>query len=441
MARLFLGRLTVAGTAVDLLASQPEHGSFASLDAALIDALGGNHSAGLLGPFLSAGVVKTHIIETALHGPLPPVLDFRPAQGMTVAALVLAENGTARLYMRGALDAAKPRWVQVPRLSEFYALGDPDQREQRQAWVRRLRTIDKKNWPKHIDQRAASLSALSAPSLRLLLAYLGPEAFPASEVDQPEKEFRGAQTHGVTLPVFRYPLKEPDCYVRVISGREGMLESINAYDLGAGISLGPIQFNVHRGALFFFLRRFEEGDPTLFSAIFGSLGWATSVSDGVPVLTIGKGSAAVRLVGRGSKEAITRNSGYFQSGVPGNTDFSQINKSFRTKHARLFRDAVVWPHIQELVLDGSAGFLKPGLEMIHKAGIPVLDNLRPDRNLFILKALLLSAFVRFSSCLAPLLRALAPFASVDDKLAAVERVLRAGGNWTGCTRQRRLALA
>jgi hypothetical protein len=99
----------VAGTAVDLTASVAEDGSFASLDAALANALGGRRSAALLGPFLSADIIAKHSIETAIRGPLPAVVDFRLAEGVTLAALVLAENGTARVYMRGGLDAAERR--------------------------------------------------------------------------------------------------------------------------------------------------------------------------------------------------------------------------------------------------------------------------------------------------------------------------------------------
>src|SRR5207253_10745621 len=112
------------------------------------------------------------------------------------------------------------------------------------------------------------------------------------------------------------------------------------------------------------------------------------------------------------------NAGFLQSGVAGHGTFAQIDGPFRRRLAAHFRNLVAWPHVQELIYRSSADYLARGLTKIAEPanGIPAFDPALPDRDLFILKALLLSAFVRFSGCLEPLLVALRPWTTVAEKL-------------------------
>ncbi|MER9526095.1 hypothetical protein NKI96_21290 [Mesorhizobium sp. M0292] len=263
-------------------------------------------------------------------------------------------------------------------------------------------------------------------------------------VNQPGDGYRGGQTHGLTLPLLRYPVSEPDCYIRVISGREGLLESINAYDLGAGISLGSIQFNVHRAAIFQFLHAFNEMDPDLFHPCFDRFGWSPKqVTIGgtnfFALNVVDAAGNATQLIGRDADHS--RNCGYFQSGIPGHDSFNQIDAAFRKDLAAAFRDGVIWPHVHETIMGVSGEWLRPGLKSIEAAGILPIDTMRPDRDTFVLKALLLSAYVRYSACLAPLLKALKPYASPAAKLAAINGVLLASDSWSSCSQDRRSKLA
>jgi hypothetical protein len=108
---------------------------------------------------------------------------------------------------------------------------------------------------------------------------------------------------------------------------------------------------------------------------------------------------------------------FFQSGDPARAAVSDNDPAHRRRLSANFASLVAWPHVQELLEDTSATWLKPGLAQIHASGIPVLDPTRPDRDLFVLKALLLSTYVRFSGCLAPLLTALQAWPSVREKLS------------------------
>ena len=164
-------------------------------------------------------------------------------------------------------------------MAEFYALAAADRDEQRKSWIAALNKVEPADWPNGISLSKKSLASVSAPALRMLLAYVAAHACPVTGVNQPAKKFRGAQTRGFTLPFLRYPVSEPDCYIRVIAGREGRLESINAYDLGAGVSLGSIQFNVHRAAIFRFLHALHRSDPDLFDTCFKPLGWSPKMVD------------------------------------------------------------------------------------------------------------------------------------------------------------------
>ncbi len=344
----------------------------------------------------------------------------------------LVINGDAG-YFPSSLTSRALRWVEIPRLREFYALSAVDRNAQRRDWVEKLARVAGRLAIPGVTVNRTWLNGLSMPALRLLLAQFGSVAFNVKPLSGPGQRL-GSVVDGVTLPIIRYPLQEPECYLPVIAGREGKLEAINAWDMGAGISLGPIQFNLQRESVLRFLSALRDRDRDLFRQEFTlPLHWDVTAHSGHVDLTITpSGSAATTLHGRSSDQ--NNNIGYFQSGVPGNSLFAQIDAAHRANLATQFRNAVVWPHVQEIIVETSAWWLTPGLNQIHEPpnGIPALDSNVPDRDTFILKALLLSAFVRFSGCLAPLLERLRPWATVQEKLRNIDAVLGSPGDWGGC---------
>lgn len=371
--------------------------------------------------------------------PAPQVVEFDD----TADVCALLFDGGAEGYFPSSLTASTRRWVQIPRLAEYYALAPNDQRRQRRDWVARLYAVRASIAIPGVTVERSWLEGLSMPVLRLLLAQFGAGVFPVRNINQPARQFLGGDVNGVTLPLLRYPLSEPDCYLRVIAGREGKLEAINAYDLGAGISLGPIQFNVNRGALFSFLWNLRERDRALFDAEFATpLAWSMQRhgADHYDLLINAGTPQEIALHGRGADSA--RNSAYFQSGDPARADFASIDAALRRNLATRFRNVVVWPHVQELIIETSAAWLAPGLSMIESApnGIPALDSRLPDRDTFILKALLLSAYVRYSACLRPLLEHLRAWATPAEKLQNLLPALDLPGAWGNCTAERRMAL-
>ena len=423
----------VALTASDVPAAFP------SLDAALQDALSANRSAAVRCDLLQGGPASSFAIHEFIPTRLGPVIEFRAADGLGQAVLVLKDSTGPCVYAAAKIGGGT-RWVALSGLTAFYALAKVDRDSQRQGWIAKLKAVKKADWPSELVPARDRLGELSSAALRLLLAWLGPRgSIPIKGINQPAKKFRGAKTDGATLPVFRYPLVEPECYLRVISGHEGWVESINAYDLGAGISVGPIQFNAQGGFIIKLLRDLDVADPVLFADCFSSLEWTTEQGAAHPVLVVGGGPSPIRLVGR--KQDNDRNIGYFHCGVPGKTAFADIDAAFRKDLTGRFRDAMVWPHVQELILATSAAWLQPGLDKLATAGFAAIDTKRPDRDLFVLKALLLSCFVRFSASLAPLIKHLKPFDTPREKLDALRPVLLAPGEWSELNRDRRTALA
>ncbi len=420
-------------------------GNFTSgLDESITATLAMGGSFAYVGPLFAPGSIEAIELNEEFPGNLPSTIEFRSEPGVGVAGLCLRHAGVTKLYLPSKSDASNERWVEVPRTAEFYAMSSHDRNTQRNAWIDALSKVKVDGRPDDIDFSKHGLGMLSAPALRVLLAYVAAHVCAVTGVNQPRDGYRGGQTRGFTMPLLHYPISEPDCYIRVISGREGLLESINAYDLGAGISLGSIQFNVHRAAIFQFLRAFFEADPDLFEECFGRFGWLPSSfavgGHNFPSLEIAASNGnKIQLVGRDADHS--RNCGYFQSGIPGNDAFDQIDPAFRKSLAAAFRDAVIWPHVQEQVMHISSGWLLPGLLSIEAAGIPPVDPMRPDRDTFVLKALLLSSYVRYSACLAPLLKALKPYASSAAKLGAIKGVLLSADSWSSCSRNRRSKLA
>src|SRR5205823_11217285 len=144
-------------------------------------------------------------------------------------------------------------------------------------------------------------------------------------------------------------------------------------------------------------------DPDLFAReLGGPLGWSMRPDGGHADLVVTRpGTPDVVLHGRAQDQ---RNIiGYLQSGTPGRDGFADIDRAWRRTLAERFRNLVVYPAVQQVVLDVTNWWLEPGLRQIEAAGIPALDPRAPDRSVFVLKALLLSAFVRYSGCLQPIL--------------------------------------
>lgn len=347
--------------------------------------------------------------------PADDVIDF-DAQADACALLF---SGLVSVFVPSDPVAATRRWVRLPRADEFYALSDGDRAAQRATWITKIVSAHPP-----IEIRGAALTKemlrkFSMVELRLLLAHFAGRCFRVLRQDKTGAH--GALVNGVTLPLMISPVREPNVYVRVIAGREGRLEAINAWDQGAGISLGAVQINVIRGLLFQFLAQFSVRDSGLFRDAIGSpLGWSIRDEGDHSDLDTTTG---VTLHGRAAEADVRRNFAFLQSGSPDTPDGSAIDVDLRVRFATAFRDAVVWPHVQEFLNDAATAYLQPGLDAITAAGIAALDPANPDRDTFILKALLLAAYVRASASLRPILDALSPFAPARDKLAALTPTL------------------
>lgn len=368
----------------------------------------------------------------------PPVIEVNAPN----ASALVFNNGEFCYFPADPVNRGT-RWVQVPRLKDFYALAPPDQTARRDRWVERLNAKINNISVPNIKPDRAWLEGLSMPALRLLLAHYGAQMFTVASVAPTPKQprFNGARaTTGITRPNPKIPLEEPDCYLPVVSMVEGAMEDINAYDMGAGISIGSIQINAIEAKIFSFLDRLNTDDAYLFRQEFGTpLGWSMQPDKNHPDLLVNAGTAnAVTLHGRGADT--DRNVGYFQSGTPGNSSFAQIDANFRRRLTERFLRVVVWPHAQEMILVANLEYLRPGLNKIHQPanGIPPLNLNDPDRDTFILKAMLLSAYVRFSGCMEPILRGLRQWASIGDKLKNIINVIN---NGTFCTPGQRTSLA
>jgi hypothetical protein len=351
------------------------------------------------------------IITTDPKTPGYQISSFGPAQDLSAppvatvdspGAVALIVNGGERLYVSSNPTGTSTRWVDVPDLFAFYRLPAADQEKARNRWADRL----SQNVPT-IDQ--ATARALAIPVLRTTLAQHGAAAFPVAKIHRGDPPVdAGGIVNGVTLPILGLPLREPDCYLTVIAQAEGRLESINAWDTGAGISLGVIQFNADRAALFRFLWQLWTDDPALFAAeLTQPLGWTMAWDGDHPDLVAG----TVRLHGRSADKA--RNAAFLQTGKP---DGKGLNAPHRRKVAAAVRNCVAWPHVQTMITDTSGWWLQPALTSVRAEGIGPLDPQAPDHDTFVLTSLLLSAGVRYSSCLKKLLVALRPYPTPSDKL-------------------------
>ena len=335
-------------------------------------------------------------------GPTHPLAAPPVATIDSPTAVALVINGGERLYVCSDPSGQSTRWVDVPGLAAFYRLPEVDRNLARNRWADRLSTV-----VPDIDK--ATARALPIPLLRTTLAHHGAAAFPVSTIHRGDPPVdTGGIVNGVTLPLLRLPLREPDCYLPVIGQVEGKLESINAWDKGAGVSLGVIQFNADRGALFRFLWQLWTDDPDLFATeLTGPLGWGMIWHGDHADLVAGE----VRLHGVSADKA--RNAAFLQTGKADGTGLDAVH---RRKVAAALRNCVMWPHVQDMIVDTSSWYLQTHLNNVQAEGIGPLDPNAPDHDTFVLTALLLSGGVRYSSCLKRLLVALRPWTTTADKL-------------------------
>lgn len=338
-----------------------------------------------------------------------------PVAGFDGAGLqIITVNGGERVYVPVDPASPGPRRVDVPGLRSFYGLAAVDRNAQRDEWAARLAGAT--------TMTAGQARGLGIPLLRATLARHGAAAFTVRNVRRGSPSYdAGGVVNGVTLPPLVAPLREPDCYLPVIARVEGKMESINAWDAGAGISLGPIQLNVDRAALFRFLWQLRTEDPALFASALGTpLGWDMTWHTDHPDLVVTRGTTVDTLHGRAADR--DTNATYLMRGVPGP---GSRDPDYRRRVAGCFRDAVVWPHVQQMIVDTTSWWLQPALTRIRAAGIGPLTPTSPDRDTFVLTALLLSAGVRYSGCLPQILTQLARWTTVPDKLAHLDQALAA----------------
>jgi N-acetyl-anhydromuramyl-L-alanine amidase AmpD/subtilisin family serine protease len=418
----------------------------ASLDEALKYALRhANQHAYITGSLWTGASFEVFLCQ-ALAIPVPPgVIGFSPTR--TVAAIVLNGN---QVYLPADPLANASRWVRLNSAGDFYRMGQTRQDRQRRFWINgrgRHRGLNGARNAIHIPGvtvTQAWLRGRSMPELRLMLAYFSAQVYQVFSVNQPADQFLGGEIFGLTLPPIRAPLTEPECYLPVIAEAEGLLEAVNAYDLGAGLSVGPTQFNCIEGYLFQFLKRVWDEDNTLFCTAFCGLNWSMRVHNGHPDLMVNAGTAN-EIVLHGTGADRNRNVGYFHSGVPGNHQFNQIDADFRRDLTRRFRTLVAWPHIQEIIAEVAAQTeLAPALPIIHAQanGIAAINPAALSCDLFVLKALLVSAYVRFSACLRPFLVSLRQWNTPTAKLNNWQNALQNQAvNWGNCTQPRRNRLS
>ncbi|MCG8322628.1 MAG: S8 family peptidase [Cytophagales bacterium] len=365
------------------------------------------------------------------------VFDYRKMVSFITRPVIISNlNNTVCCLVLNAMDAYFPenplnktsRWLLMPRMREFYALAQQDRNRHRNRWIGRLNQVRRHITIPGQTVNNTYLSSLSAPALRLLLANFSGHTYPVGTVRRRDSSGRlrdkGGIVNGVTKPLFTYPLREPECYFSVTSQAEGAMESINAWDYRAGISIGPIQFNAQRGAILKWLYILYTRDRVLFDRELGShYNWSLRLQGGNPVLTVNTGAPdSFELSGTTNNE-VRRTYGYFQSGDPNRHLWAQIVPDFRRTMAGRFAKVLAWPHVQEMVLEVSSWWAQPGMTRIRNSGLADLNTSNPDRDAFVLKSLLISTYVRFSGCLQPFIDGLNAYASVADKLSNWETAL------------------
>ena len=323
---------------------------------------------------------------------LDPVLHLDPVPD---GFCVVSSSGS--IFLKSS-DATPKRWTLAPDGSAFFFLTKERQKAHRQPLLEKLQT--------NLQVPLDDLRGRATVELSLIAAREANRAFPVQKIDQPSENFRGGLTSGATRPVAKWPIKEPECYLPVIAQVEGAAESINAYDLRAGISLGPIQFNVQRGSLLHFLANFLRTDPALWEETLAPLKWSLETS----------GITASLRTPEGLLDTEKRLVAYLQSKDPSKNGFQDIDASYRRKLAGVFAKIVAWPHVQELLYETSGWWMKDGLGILAESDIEALDTHNPSQESFVLRAILLSSYVRFSGYLSGITAALRKWKTTPEKL-------------------------
>ncbi|RWX59136.1 hypothetical protein EN780_35145, partial [Mesorhizobium sp. M4B.F.Ca.ET.089.01.1.1] len=177
-------------------------GNFPSgLDDAIAATLASGDSYAYVGPLSSSGNIQVIKIDGQPPASVPPAVDFQPSAALALAALCVRGTDVIRLFLPSQPDVLAGKWVDVPRTSEFQAMAASDRDRQRKTWIDALSNVPRAKWPAGINLSKNALAAVSAPALRMLLAYLAPYVCPVAGVEQPGKKYRGGQTHGLTLPL------------------------------------------------------------------------------------------------------------------------------------------------------------------------------------------------------------------------------------------------
>lgn len=380
-------------------------GSPADLDAALAIALDAE-AAVVVGDALAGGGFLVYAWPDALGRAAPVTLMVDATAD--VCGLVI--GGVA--YCPANPAERTVRWVSVPGLADYARLSEAHRRWMRApieaAWGR----------ADGLPPALAGLdaAALAWPTLRLLVAS-HPGVVPIKPVRRGGVD-RGGIVYGVTRSQPTRDLDEPAMYVPVISLKEGNVDAINAWDLDAGVSVGPVQVNVIAGRLFSVLDRVWREDPTLFEACFGGLDWAMAEQDGRPALVV-EGVAVLTSKRGETRDDIRANAAYFQSGVIAGEGPQTLDGEWRRQLAARFRNLVLWPHVQAWLTAESADFLAGGARRLARSTVAPLDE---GRAAFVLRALLLSGYVRYASSLKHTLRHL-PKGGAKAQLAALPTAL------------------
>ena len=210
----------------------------ASLDDVLLRALARRtgHCV-ILGDAVAGTNFTVHSWGPAGSLPTPRSIEF-DATG--VAALIV--NGGYRLYVQAnptAVSVAdKLLWVHVPSVEEFLSLPSAQRTSQRSDWAIHIRRAGVSNPATQAAFTMPELSAVSTPVLRTLLAHHAAGTLPVGAVTRSGTD-RGGAVRGVTLPMLRHLITEPQVYLRVIAMAEGKVESINAWDAEAGLASDP----------------------------------------------------------------------------------------------------------------------------------------------------------------------------------------------------------
>lgn len=381
-------------------------GSPTALDAAFAIALDAE-AAVVVGDALAGGGFLVYAWHDALGRAAPVTLMV----DATADVCGLVVSGVA--YCPANPAERTVRWVSVPGLADYARLDEAQRR-----W---MRAPIEAAWGRAADALPPALAELDAtalawPTLRLLVAS-HPGVVPIKAVSRGGVD-RGGIVYGVTRSQPTRDLVEPANYVPVISLKEGNVDAINAWDLDAGVSVGPVQVNVIAGRLFSVLDRVWREDPTLFEACFGGLDWAMTERDGRPALVV-EGVAVLTSKRGETRDDIRANAAYFQSGVIAGEGRQTLDGEWRRQLAARFRNLVLWPHVQAWLTAESADFLAGGARRLARSTVAPLAE---GRDAFVLRALLLSGYVRYAASLKLTLPHL-PKGSAKRQLAALPTAL------------------